>query len=489
MELYEFGVGQLAEAFEKGIASPSEALSSVLERIAGLEGEVRAFLLTDEEGARKAAAKADGLWLAARKGGTKPSALTGMPFVLKDNICTKGTRTSCGSRMLENFVPPYDATVAVKLASSVLLGKSNMDEFAMGSSTENSAFGPTKNPWDTRAVPGGSSGGSAACVSAGFAPFALGSDTGGSIRQPASLCGVVGLKPTYGRVSRYGLVAFGSSLDQIGPFARSVEDAAMVFEAISGHDPKDSTSSPRPVPDVRKACSKGVKGMRIGLPKEYFANGLDPEVRDLVMKAVLRLKDEGAEIVEVSLPSSMYGLAAYYLAATAEASSNLARFDGIRYGLRDLGAKDVVSAMKRTRSQGFGDEVKRRIMLGTYVLSAGYYEAYYNKALKVRRVLKDEFDEAFAKCDAIAGPTTPEVAFRFGERTEHPLSMYMSDIYTITANLIGIPAISVPCGLSKGLPVGLQLAARAFDEETLFAAAAEVERGSGFAGRIGGGAR
>lgn len=489
MELYEFGVGQLAEAFEKGTASPSEALSSVLERIAGLEGEVRAFLLTDEEGARKAAAKADGLWLAARKGGTKPSALTGMPFVLKDNICTKGTRTSCGSRMLENFVPPYDATVAVKLAGSVLLGKSNMDEFAMGSSTENSAFGPTKNPWDTRAVPGGSSGGSAACVSAGFAPFALGSDTGGSIRQPASLCGVVGLKPTYGRVSRYGLVAFGSSLDQIGPFARSVEDAAMVFEAIAGYDPKDSTSSPRPVPDVRKACSKGVKGMRIGLPKEYFANGLDPEVRDLVMKAVLRLKDEGAEIVEVSLPSSMYGLAAYYLAATAEASSNLARFDGIRYGLRDLGAKDVVSAMKRTRSQGFGDEVKRRIMLGTYVLSAGYYEAYYNKALKVRRVLKDEFDEAFAKCDAVAGPTTPEVAFRFGERTEHPLSMYMSDIYTITANLIGIPAISVPCGLSKGLPVGLQLAARAFDEETLFAAAAEVERGSGFAGRIGGGAR
>ncbi|MBP7110835.1 MAG: Asp-tRNA(Asn)/Glu-tRNA(Gln) amidotransferase subunit GatA [Firmicutes bacterium] len=484
MELYELGIRKLTDAFAKGEASPTEALESLIKRIEALEPEVRAFLKKDFENAREAAAKADRAWAEARAGALYPAPLTGVPYALKDNMCTKGLETTCGSMILKGFVPPYDATVVEKLKGAVLLGKLNMDEFAMGSSTENSAFGASRNPWDTDRVPGGSSGGSAAAVAAGFAPFALGSDTGGSIRQPASYCGVVGLKPTYGRVSRYGLVAFGSSLDQIGPLTRSVEDAAVVFESIAGHDPKDSTSSSKPVPDVLKACGRSIRGMKIGLPKEYFAPGLSDGVKGQVTGALERLEAEGAEVVEVSLPSSMYGLAAYYLCATAEASSNLARFDGIRYGMSDRSAGDVVSVMKRTRSKGFGAEVKRRIMLGTYVLSAGYYEAYYNKALKVRRVLKDEFYAAFDRCDVIAGPTAPEVAFRFGERTDDPISMYMSDIYTITANLIGIPSISVPCGLSSGLPVGIQLAARAFDEEGLFAAAAAVERTSGLADRI-----
>ncbi len=481
MELYELGIKQLTDAFRKGEASPVEALQSAKGRAAKLEPLMHSLLLDayDTADARNAAIAAEKAWKEARGGGAEPMPLTGVPYALKDNMCKKGMRTTCGSKMLEDFVPPYDATVAKKLEGAVLIGKANMDEYAMGSSTENSAYGPTRNPWDMERVPGGSSGGSAAVVASGIAQFSLGSDTGGSIRQPASFCGIVGLKPTYGRVSRYGLVAFGSSLDQIGPFARSVEDAALVFESIAGYDPLESTSAPKDAPAVVQACGKSIKGMKIGLPKEYFGPGLDEEVKDQVLKSLHALEAEGAEIVEVSLPSSMKGLAAYYLVATAEASSNLARFDGIRYGYRDRSAEDVISCMKKSRSHGFGPEVKRRIMLGTYVLSAGYYDAYYNKALKVRRVLKDEFDAALQVCDAIAGPTAPSVAFRFGEKTADPLSMYMSDVYTITANLIGLPALSVPCGMASGMPVGLQLTARAFDEETLFRLASGVERHAG----------
>lgn len=484
MELFELGIIELSEAFEKGEASPVEAFRSAKSRIDKYEPGLSAFITRSCPSAEKSAKAAEAAWTTYRHGGKKPSALCGIPYALKDNLCVKGLPATCGSRMLENFVPQYSSTVASRLGGALLMGKTNMDEFAMGSSTENSAYGPTRNPWDAERVPGGSSGGSAAAVSAGFCQFALGSDTGGSIRQPAAFCGTVGLKPTYGRVSRYGLVAFGSSLDQIGPFTRSVEDAAIVLEAICGKDPQDSTTSPRLAPKALEATRRGVKGLKIGLPREYFAEGLDADVSRLVKCAVEGLEKEGAEIVEVSLPSSPYGLAAYYLCATAEASSNLARFDGIRYGFRHPGADDVTTLMKKTRSSGFGNEVKRRIMLGTYVLSAGYYEAYYNKALKVRRVLKEEFDKAFESCDVIAGPTTPDVAFRFGERTADPLSMYMSDIYTITANLVGLPAISIPCGASRGLPVGLQLTARAFGEETMFEAAAAVERASGFDGRI-----
>ncbi len=492
MELYELSVKDLLAQFESGAASPSEALRSVKDRIDKVECEVNAFLILDLSGAERRAKAADDAWQEYRKGGKRPKALCGVPYALKDNMCVKGMRTTCASKILENFVPQYDATVAEKLAGSVLLGKANMDEFAMGSSTENSAFGPSRNPWDTGCVPGGSSGGSAALVAAGMGQFALGSDTGGSIRQPAAFCGVVGLKPTYGRVSRYGLVAFGSSLDQIGPFTRTVEDAALVFDAISGYDPKESTSAPMGSAGVHSACGKDIKGMRVGLPKEYFAEGLEENVREQVMKAVRFLEARGAEVVEVSLPSSMMGLATYYLVATAEASSNLARFDGVRYGYRDREAQDITSVMKKSRSKGFGEEVKRRIMLGTYVLSAGYYDAYYNKALKVRRVLKEEFDAALSKCDAIIGPTSPSVSFRFGEKTSDPLSMYMSDIYTITANLVGLPAISVPCGLAEGLPVGLQITAKAFDEATIMSLASAVEADAGVSGMLpvmNGGAR
>ena len=492
MELYELSVKDLLAQFESGGASPSEAFESVKGRIEAVECDVNAYLLLDLSGAEQRAKAADEAWQDFRKGGARPKALCGVPYALKDNMCVKGMRTTCASKILENFVPQYDATVAEKLNGSVLLGKANMDEFAMGSSTENSAFGPSRNPWDTGCVPGGSSGGSAALVAAGMGHFALGSDTGGSIRQPAAFCGVVGLKPTYGRVSRYGLVAFGSSLDQIGPFTRTVEDAALVFDAISGHDPKESTSAPMGSADVHAACGRDIKGMRVGLPKEYFAEGLEQNVREQVMKAVKALEARGAEVVEVSLPSSMMGLATYYLVATAEASSNLARFDGVRYGYRDRDAQDIVSVMKKSRSKGFGEEVKRRIMLGTYVLSAGYYDAYYNKALKVRRVLKEEFDAALSKCDAIIGPTSPSVSFRFGEKTADPLSMYMSDIYTITANLVGLPAISVPCGLAGGLPVGLQITTKAFDEATIMSLASAVESDAGVSGMLpvmNGGAR
>jgi aspartyl-tRNA(Asn)/glutamyl-tRNA(Gln) amidotransferase subunit A len=398
------------------------------------------------------------------------SRLDGIPIVLKDNIVQRGEPSSCASDILEGFVSPYDSTVVERLraAGAVIVGRANMDEFAMGSSTENSIYGPSHNPWDLERSCGGSSGGSAASVAAGIVGAALGSDTGGSIRQPASFCGVVGLKPTYGRVSRWGLVAFASSLDQIGCFSHSAEDAAWVLQVIAGHDPKDSTSIPTAVPDFAAALSGDVNGLTIGLPREYFVSeGVQPALLEQVRAGVSELEAAGAKVVEVSLPHTRYGVAAYYLIATAEASSNLARFDGARYGRRAPGVADLQQMYRMSRSQGFGPEVKRRIMLGTYVLSAGYFDAYYKKAQQVRTLLRRDFEQAFERCDVIATPTSPEIAFRLGEKTADPISMYLSDIYTVSANLAGIPGISLPCGSVDGMPVGLQLLGRALDEETL----------------------
>jgi aspartyl-tRNA(Asn)/glutamyl-tRNA(Gln) amidotransferase subunit A len=392
-----------------------------------------------------------------------------MPVALKDNLCTRGVRTTCGSRILESFVPPYDATAVRRLreAGAVVLGKTNLDEFAMGSSTENSGFFPTRNPWDLDYVPGGSSGGSAAAVAAGEALAALGSDTGGSIRQPASLCGVVGLKPTYGRVSRYGLVAFASSLDQIGPLALDVHDCALVLQVISGHDPHDSTSVDLPVPDFAAALEGGVRGVRVGLPTEFFGEGLQPEVRQAVLDAVRVLEGLGARVEEVHLPTLEYALPTYYLIACAEASSNLARYDGVAYGYRSPRARDLYTLYSRTRAEGFGPEVKRRIMLGTFALSAGYYEGFYKKAQQVRTLVRRDFDRCFQEVDVLAAPTSPVAGFRLGERTADPLQMYLADVYTIPVNLAGLPGISVPCGFAGALPVGLQLVGRPFDEATL----------------------
>jgi len=405
--------------------------------------------------------------------------LHGVPVGLKDIFCTKGIRTTCGSRILHDFDPPYDATVTRKIrsAGAVLLGKQNMDEFAMGSSTETSFFGPARNPWATDRAPGGSSGGTAAAVAAGLCFAGVGTDTGGSIRQPASLCGVVGMKPTYGRVSRYGMIAFASSLDQGGPITRSVDDAAAILAVISGHDPADSTSVDRPVPDFSAAAERRVRGLRVGLPREYFPEGLDASVRSAVEEAVRALSAEGAETVEICLPHTDHALATYYIIAPAEASSNLARYDGVRYGYRAGGTNGLIEMMSRTRSEGFGPEVKRRIMIGTYALSAGYYDAYYGKAQKVRTLLLRDFAEVFETVDLVLTPTSPTPAFRLGEKVDDPLTMYLSDIFTIPCNLAGIPGISVPCGRSpEGLPIGVQLLGRHFDEETVLSAAAAIER-------------
>ncbi len=405
--------------------------------------------------------------------------LAGMVIALKDILCVKDHRVTCGSRILGDFISPYDATVVRRLvdADAVIIGKTNMDEFAMGSSNENSAFGPVLNPADPARVPGGSSGGSAAAVAAGLAMTALGTDTGGSIRQPASLCGVVGLKPTYGRVSRYGLVAFASSFDQIGPIGSTVEETASVLSVIAGHDPCDSTSSDSPVPDYAGSLGGDVSGMRIGIPKEYFPPGLDPEVRGAVMKAVDVLREGGATITEISLPHSEYMIATYYILSTAEASSNLARYDGARYGRRAEDPADLQDLYLRSRSEGFGAEVKRRIMLGTYVLSSGYYDAYYLKGQKVRRLIREDFDRAFAGTDCLITPTTPTTAFAFGEKIDDPLTMYLSDIFTVSANLAGIPGISVPFGRDgKNLPIGVQVLGKHFDEATLFRVASHIEK-------------
>jgi aspartyl-tRNA(Asn)/glutamyl-tRNA(Gln) amidotransferase subunit A len=454
--------------------SSLELTEAVLDGIEKTEDRVRAYVTVTKEEAIKQAKAAD----ERIKNNENFSPLTGIPIAIKDNMCTRGMLTTCSSKILANYIPPYDATVVTKLkeAGAVIIGKTNMDEFAMGSSTENSGMHPTHNPWDTKAVPGGSSGGSAAAVAADECVLATGSDTGGSIRQPASFCGVIGFKPTYGRVSRYGLVAFASSLDQIGPLTKDVTDTAILMNVLAGHDPKDSTSVDLPVPDYRKALVNDVKKMKIGFIKELLGKGTDKAVKDSVQKATKKFKDLGAELIQVSMPTFEYAVATYYLIAPAEASSNLARYDGVKFGHRNKEARDLLSMYYETRREGFGPEVKRRIMLGTYALSAGYYDAYYLKALKVRTLIKQDFEKAFKKCDVLISPASPTVAFKLGEKTADPLSMYLSDIATIPVNLAGLPGISIPCGFDRGLPIGLQIIGKAFDEETVLRAAFAFEQ-------------
>ena len=458
-------LAELHASLGAGAVSSVELVGASLRRSERLREPLNAIVGVRADAALAEAEASD----ARRAKGEERSRLDGIPILIKDNMVQSGEPTTCGSRILEKFVSPYDSTVVERLqaAGAVIIGRGNMDEFAMGSSTENSAHGAAHNPFDLARSCGGSSGGPAAAVASGITPIALGSDTGGSIRQPASFCGIVGMKPSYGRVSRWGLVAYASSLDQIGPFARTVEDCTWLLQVISGHDPRDSTSLPNPVPDYSAALGGDVSGLRIGLPSEYFeAAGANPEVLARVREAVAELERAGASVREVSLPHSAYAIASYYLIATAEASANLARFDGVRYGRRAEGATDLLELYERSRSEGFGFEVKRRILLGTYVLSAGYYDAYYRKAQQVRTLLRRDFESAFEECDVIATPTSPEVAFGLGEKTSDPLTMYLSDIYTVSANLVGLPGISIPCGHVDALPVGLQLIGRALDEET-----------------------
>jgi aspartyl-tRNA(Asn)/glutamyl-tRNA(Gln) amidotransferase subunit A len=452
-----------------------EVMQDIFNQIDRVDNLIRAFLVLNKEEALKQAKEID----IKVKNGEKLPPLAGVAVAIKDIIATQGTETTCGSKILKGFVPPYNATVINKLkeAGAIIIGKTNMDEFAMGSSTENSAFFPTHNPWDLKRVPGGSSGGSTAAVAADETLVALGTDTGGSVRQPASLCGMVGLKPTYGRVSRYGLVAYASSLDQIGPITKDVTDCALLMKVISGHDNMDSTSVNLEVPDYLKSCQAGIKDLKIGVPKEYFIEGIDPEVKDALDKALKIFEKLGAKIEETSLPHTEYSLPTYYLIATAEASSNLARYDGVQYGYRVEDYEDLSSMYQRTRSEGFGSEVKRRIMLGTYALSSGYYDAYYLKAQKVRTLIKEDFDKAFRKYDILITPTSPTPAFKLKEKVSDPLTMYLSDIYTITINLAGIPAISLNCGYSKNnLPIGLQIIGKHFSEETLLRAAFNFEQ-------------
>ncbi len=467
-------IATLRRELDAGTTSSRKLVEGALARAGRLES-LGAFVGLRAEAALAEAEQAD-----ARRGrGELRSPLDGIPLAIKDNLVQAGEPTTCASRILAGFVSPYDATAVARLreAGAVVLGRTNLDEFAMGSSTENSAHGPTRNPWDAERAPGGSSGGSAAAVAAGIVPAAVGSDTGGSIRQPAAFCGVVGMKPTYGRVSRYGLVAFASSLDQVGPFARTAEDCALLLETLAGHDPRDSTSLPESVPRYREALTGDVSGLVIGLPREYFVEeGVDPEVLAVVRQAVAELERAGAKTREVSLPHTRHAIATYYLIAPAEASSNLARYDGVRYGHRASGAESLGAMYRRTRSEGFGAEVKRRILLGTYVLSAGYYEAYYRKAMQVRTLLRRDFEEAFRGCDVLLTPTAPEVAFRLGEKAADPLRMYLSDVYTVSANLAGVPGVSLPGGFAHGMPVGLQLLGRALDEATLLRVADAYQR-------------
>ncbi len=459
-----------------------ELTSAVLGRISQVEDSVRAFVTVTEDTAMEQAERAD-----ARIAAGDAMPLTGVPMLLKDNMITKGIHTTCSSRMLEHFVPPYDATVTERLYAqgAVLVGKGNLDEFAMGSSNENSAFYPTHNPWSLDRVPGGSSGGPAAAVAADECLFALGSDTGGSIRQPASLCGIVGLKPTYGLVSRFGLVAFASSLDQIGPLTKDVRDCAITLSAIAGNDPNDSTSLSLDVPDYTQALGEDLRGLRIGIPVEYFVDGLDAGVESAVRDAIDVLRSLGAEVEETSLPSTPYALAVYYIIAPCEASANLARYDGVKYGFSVQDADGVWDALEKTRQYGFGPEVKRRIMLGTYALSAGYYDAYYLQAQRVRTLIRREFEQAFSQYDAVVMPTSPTVAFKLGEKTADPLQMYLNDILTIPANIAGIPGISVPAGMSDGLPVGMQIMGPALSEETLLRVAYAYEQATNFRATYG----
>jgi aspartyl-tRNA(Asn)/glutamyl-tRNA(Gln) amidotransferase subunit A len=473
VSLNQLSIGELRARMIAGDTGPVEACEAALAAIGAHDGEVAAFLDVHGDAAlARARALAD-------SGDYRSLPLGGVPVAIKDNICMEGFRTTCGSRILGSYHPPYTATVVEKLhaAGAVVIGKTNLDEFAMGSSTENSGFGPSRNPWDTSRAPGGSSGGSAAAVAAGMAAAALGSDTGGSIRQPASFCGVVGMKPTYGRVSRYGLVAFASSLDQIGPFTRTVSDCAVVLNAMCGRDPRDATSASAPVPDFAGELGRGLKGMRIGVPWSFLGGELDAGVRVSFEAAVDAARRDGATIEDVELPHATHGLAAYYIIANAEASANLARFDGVRYGHRSAEAKTLVEMYTRTREEGFGAEVKRRVLLGTYVLSAGYYDAYYKRAQQVRSLIIADFVKAFARCDALMLPTAPTPAFRLGEKTDDPILMYLNDVFTIPVNLAGLPGISLPCGLSQEkLPIGVQLIGPAFQETSLLRAAAGIER-------------
>jgi aspartyl-tRNA(Asn)/glutamyl-tRNA(Gln) amidotransferase subunit A len=474
-QLHDMTLAQLRASLERGESSSAEITDAFLARIEETEPQIQSFITITAENAREQAKAAD----ERRRRGEKGPML-GLPIGLKDLLCTRGVKTTCGSKILHNFVPPYDATVVAKLraAGAVFLGKLNMDEFAMGSSCENSAYHLTYNPWDLSRIPGGSSGGSAAAVAAGQCPVTLGSDTGGSIRQPAALCGIAGMKPTYGRVSRYGLVAFASSLDQIGPFGRDVRDIATVLNVISGPDPMDSTCNAEAAPDFTAVLGKDIRGLKLGLPNEYFIEGMDPEIEAAVKRAGEKFKELGAELIPISLPHTKYAVATYYLCATAEASSNLARYDGAQYGHRAENTSNIIEMFTKTRSEGFGAEVKRRIMLGTYGLSAGFYDAYYLKSLQVRTLMKRDFDDAFKKVDLILTPTSPTPAFKIGEKVNDPLQMYLSDVFTIPCNLVGLPGLSQPCGFTKGtnLPIGLQLLGKPFDEETILRAGHAYEQ-------------
>ena len=474
-DLIDRGAREIRDDVAAGRTSAVDVCRAFLDRLQAVNPSLNAFNLIDADGALARAERVD----RARSAGETPGALAGVPVALKDNLCTRGMRTTASSNIIRNFVPPYDATVVRRLAAAgaVVVGKTNCDEFAMGSSNENSAFGPVHNPWATDRTPGGSSGGSAAAVAARCVPVALGSDTGGSIRQPGAFCGIVGLKPTYGRVSRYGLLAFASSLDQIGPLARTVGDAALTLSVIAGADDADSTSSRQPVPDFTSSLTGNVRGVRVGVPRAFVSEGVDEGVRCAFDLALATLRDAGATLVDIELPHAKYAIPVYYLVATAEASSNLARYDGVRYGHRSGHAKDLKETYSRTRDEGFGPEVKRRIMLGTYVLSAGYYDAFYLKAQQVRTLLRRDYEQAFEKVDVVAMPASPVPPFRLGEKTADPLQMYLTDIFTVSANLAGLPGISVPCGFAgERLPVGLQLTGKMFDEETLLRVADAYER-------------
>ncbi|MBW7476405.1 Asp-tRNA(Asn)/Glu-tRNA(Gln) amidotransferase subunit GatA [Paenibacillus oenotherae] len=474
MALFDLRLQEIHNQLTSKELSVGELVDASYRRIAETDSSIQAFLTLNEDGARAAAAELD----KQLQDGGERGLLFGLPAGIKDNIVTEGLLTTCASQFLRNYDPIYNATVVQKLsaAQSVTIGKLNMDEFAMGGSNENSSFYPTRNPWNTDYVPGGSSGGSAASVAAGQVYFSLGSDTGGSIRQPAAYCGIVGLKPTYGLVSRFGLVAFASSLDQIGPLTKNVEDSAYVLQAIAGYDGMDSTSANVEIPDYVSALSGDVKGLRIGVPKEYLGQGIDPKVKEAVLAALQQFESLGATWDEVSLPHTEYAVATYYLLASSEASSNLARFDGVRYGVRAEDPDSLIELYRKSRSQGFGDEVKRRIMLGTYALSSGYYDAFYLKAQKVRTLIKQDFDNVFQNYDIIVGPTAPTAAFRIGEQVGDPLTMYLNDICTIPVSLAGVPAISIPCGFADGLPVGLQIIGKAFDERTVLRAAHAFEQ-------------
>jgi len=475
MELPFLTIKEASEFIKQKELSPVELTQSILDRIQDKDEKLNTYITVLSEKALQSAKKAE----EEISKGNYLGPLHGIPLGLKDIFITKNITTTCGSKMLENFIPPYDATVTQKLLDSgaVILGKNNMDEFAMGSSTETSYFGPTANPWDLERVPGGSSGGSASATAASLCLGSVGTDTGGSIRQPAALCGVVGMKPTYGRVSRFGMIAFASSLDQAGPITKTVEDTALILNAISGPDPKDSTCVDIPVPDYTLSLKGDIKGLRIGIPKEYFVDGMDKEVEEAAKNAIRMVEELSAEVIEISLPHTEYAVLTYYIIAPSEASSNLARYDGVKYGFRAEGAESLRDMYFKTRAEGFGDEVKRRIMLGTYALSSGYYDAYYLKAQRVRTLIKNDFEEAFKKVDVIMAPTTPEVAFKIGEKTQDPLKMYLSDVLTIPCNIAGLPGISVPCGFSTdGLPIGIQVLGKPFDEETVIHVAHAYEQ-------------